>query len=310
MFDTKKVAAKIRELRIGGNMTQMELADSMGISVQAVSNWERGNSMPDISKLGELASLFHCSIDELLGESRNTQVLARILEEKDEELAAADIELEDMKEVAPLLKPNQMEHMLDACVKKQATISLEDIIPLAPFLSEKYLEELIEMTDDEGDFDSLIGLIPFLSGENVEKMAWKLFDQEAPNMDQVIAMAPFLSKKFLDQVVAGIDLEANFEDVMGLMPFISGSTMEKLARKALQKGEPGMDELLGMAPFLSRKFLGSLVNDILESGGEIDESEIAGLAPFLDKETLRKAADRMMKRGCFEGLASIAPFLK
>lgn len=310
MFDTKKVAAKIRELRIGSNMTQMELADSMGVSVQAVSNWERGNSMPDISKLGELASLFHCSIDELLGESRNTQVLARILEEKDEELAAADIELEDMKEVAPLLKPNQMEHMLDACVKKQATISLEDIIPLAPFLSEKYLGELVEMADGEGDFDNLIGLIPFLPTENVEKMAQKLLERETPDMDQVIAMAPFLSKEFLDQIIVGIDLEANFEDVMGLMPFISESAMEKLARKALQKGEPGMDELIGMAPFLSRKFLSSLVKDILEGGGEIDVSEIAGMAPFLDKETLRQAAEHMMKKGNFDGLASIAPFLK
>ena len=39
-------------------MTQMELADRMGISFQVVSNWERGNSMPDISKLPELAEIF------------------------------------------------------------------------------------------------------------------------------------------------------------------------------------------------------------------------------------------------------------
>lgn len=45
-------------------MTQMELADKLDISFQAVSNWERGNTMPDISKFPELAEIFHISVDE------------------------------------------------------------------------------------------------------------------------------------------------------------------------------------------------------------------------------------------------------
>lgn len=44
----QKVGRKIVELRKKNNMTQTELADKMNISFQAVSNWERGNSMPDI----------------------------------------------------------------------------------------------------------------------------------------------------------------------------------------------------------------------------------------------------------------------
>ena len=68
MFDMQKIGKKIVSLRKQKNMTQMELADRMGISFQAVSNWERGNSMPDISKLPELAEIFGVSLDELLGE--------------------------------------------------------------------------------------------------------------------------------------------------------------------------------------------------------------------------------------------------
>ena len=44
MFDTMKIAGKIRQARIDKNMTQMALADEMGVSYQAVSNWERGVS--------------------------------------------------------------------------------------------------------------------------------------------------------------------------------------------------------------------------------------------------------------------------
>ena len=53
MFDTVKIGRKIAELRKGKNLTQFELADAMGVSFQAVSNWERGNTNPDNSKLAE-----------------------------------------------------------------------------------------------------------------------------------------------------------------------------------------------------------------------------------------------------------------
>ncbi len=78
MFDTKEIGRKISEFRKVSNMTQMELADRLNISFQAVSNWERGNSMPDISKLPELAELFGISIDELLG--KKSELISNIIE--------------------------------------------------------------------------------------------------------------------------------------------------------------------------------------------------------------------------------------
>ena len=72
MFDMNKVAANIKAARTKQNMTQMNLADEMGVSYQAVSNWERGNSMPDISKLPELCKILQISFEELVGE-KNTE---------------------------------------------------------------------------------------------------------------------------------------------------------------------------------------------------------------------------------------------
>ena len=71
MFDMQKVGRSISENRKRQNMTQMELADRMNVSYQAVSNWERGNSMPDIAKLPELAEIFGITVDELLGTWNN-----------------------------------------------------------------------------------------------------------------------------------------------------------------------------------------------------------------------------------------------
>ena len=44
MFETVKVGRRIAQFRKKKNMTQFELADALGISFQAVSNWERGVS--------------------------------------------------------------------------------------------------------------------------------------------------------------------------------------------------------------------------------------------------------------------------
>ena len=66
------------------NMTQMNLADEMGVSYQAVSNWERGNSMPDISKLPELCKILNISFEELVGEeSQEVEITKRLMGNED-----------------------------------------------------------------------------------------------------------------------------------------------------------------------------------------------------------------------------------
>ena len=47
-------------------MTQAELAEKLGVSPQSVSNWERGESLPDVALLPDLAKVLHCSVDALL----------------------------------------------------------------------------------------------------------------------------------------------------------------------------------------------------------------------------------------------------
>ena len=100
MFDTMKVAKRIREARIGKNMTQMNLADAMGVSYQAVSNWERGNSMPDISKLEDLCAVLGISVTELLGmDQKETTAVEKYLKEE------APMTAEELADIAPMLPP-------------------------------------------------------------------------------------------------------------------------------------------------------------------------------------------------------------
>lgn len=57
---------KLTELRKKAGYSQEDLADKIGVSRQAVSKWERGESSPDTDNLIELATLYGVSLDELV----------------------------------------------------------------------------------------------------------------------------------------------------------------------------------------------------------------------------------------------------
>ena len=59
------IGNKIRELRKQRGITQEQLAESIGISFQAVSKWENNIALPDITLVPVLASYFGVSMDEL-----------------------------------------------------------------------------------------------------------------------------------------------------------------------------------------------------------------------------------------------------
>ena len=61
------IAATIKRLRREQDMTQEVMAEYLGLSPQAISRWETGQAMPDISLLPALANLFGVTTDELLG---------------------------------------------------------------------------------------------------------------------------------------------------------------------------------------------------------------------------------------------------
>ncbi len=70
MEDIKEIIAKnISELRAKSSMTQLELAEKLHYSDKAVSKWERGESVPEITTLVLLAKLFGVTLDYLVTEN-------------------------------------------------------------------------------------------------------------------------------------------------------------------------------------------------------------------------------------------------
>ena len=61
-----KIGNFISECRKKKKLTQEQLAEKMDVSVNAVSKWERGLNLPDISKMPELCNILEITINELL----------------------------------------------------------------------------------------------------------------------------------------------------------------------------------------------------------------------------------------------------
>ena len=68
-MDTQKVGKQIATLRKAKRLTQSELGERLGVSFQAVSKWERGETLPDITILPDLAKVLETTVDFILSGS-------------------------------------------------------------------------------------------------------------------------------------------------------------------------------------------------------------------------------------------------
>ena len=108
MFDINVISKRIKNARVQKNMTQMDLADAMGVSYQAVSNWERGNSLPDISKIEQLCKELDISFDVLLGsDSKEAVAVKKAINDVD------SLSTEEVSRIAPMIKPKNKQQIVN-----------------------------------------------------------------------------------------------------------------------------------------------------------------------------------------------------
>lgn len=212
MFDMQKIGKKIVSLRKQKNMTQMELADRMGISFQAVSNWERGNSMPDISKLPELAEIFEVSLDELLGE-KSSLVEAAVENRLEECVKSGDATEEEIKDVLPILKPDQIQNMA-------ANADAQTICAFLPFLDEDDVEELAREARENGK--EFAFYLPFMDDEVIAEWA----REDRKNGRNIAMYLPFMD----EDDVADMAKEAlqQGQNITGYLPFMDEDDVKDL----------------------------------------------------------------------------------
>lgn len=278
-FDMKRIGKNIASLRRDHNMTQMQLADEVGVSFQAVSNWERGNSMPDISKLPQLSELFSVSIDELLGDS--SPLVEKAAEGKlEEHLKTLEengiyITVQEAAEVGPILLPEQMDIVIDLVMSRSDLGEFEE--------DDDEDEEDFDDLDDEDEDDAsrekpfgMRDLLPFMSTEKVDQ----LLCQKVQARESLRDFLPFASERAIDEL-AKARLEAG-ESIDELSPFVSSELMDELALRFESQGK----SIRKLCAFVSEETIDQIILLRIKNKRSVKE-----LLPFASERLLDKLAD-------------------
>lgn len=325
MFDAVEIGRRISRLRKEKDMTQPALADVMGVSFQAVSNWERGSSMPDIGKLPELAQALGVSVDELLGGGRGGDLIRSVIDGSEESFVKNErITLSEAGEAAPFLKPKQVTRIVKVIEEEkeqsdstkdgennasagQDKIDLESLVSIAPFLDEDYLDELATRLAPTVGLKKLAALAPFVSEETLGKLATAAVENGG-TLGELANIAPFLDEDDMGKIAFSVVQKGGtLGELAAIAPFLDEDDMGRIAQETMQRGG-SLGELAAIAPFLDEDDLGKIALTCVEGGGSI--SQVAAIAPFLDEDALDKIVSVALKQGQKMGdVSALFPFL-
>lgn len=305
MFVMKKVGRKISELRKAKNMTQLELADKMNVSFQAVSNWERGNSMPDISKLPELAEILGTSIDVILG--AKSELIESAAEGKlDEYVSEKKVSVEELKEAAPLLKPDQMEKVVS---------SLDGIAERFENMRKKNAEAMSAAKEQIKAADEMVKTVQKQVEASLEDMKASQF-YESKNGETVVVVNgkrvyPETDENSSGNVAADSDgevsdgeVQADDDDISWLLPYLSDEDISEYADK-LYEAE-GIAAVINIADSIDEDMLGEIAKKEVQRNGM---AGIIPLAEYLDEDILGEIAMEEVKRNGIENIIPIAEYI-
>ena len=76
-MDKQKFGNLLVQLRKENNLTQQSFAELFHVSFQAVSKWENGESLPDISTLEQISKFYGISMNHLLNGEREEKIIEK-----------------------------------------------------------------------------------------------------------------------------------------------------------------------------------------------------------------------------------------
>lgn len=85
-FDKKKIGAKIAALRKDRNLTQEQLAEKVGITVQYLGTIERGKANTTLNRLDKIADVLGCSSNDLIFSTTPLDTVAANISDDDPEM--------------------------------------------------------------------------------------------------------------------------------------------------------------------------------------------------------------------------------
>ena len=320
MFAMKEVGKRITEGRRAKGMTQMALADALGISYQAVSSWENGRTMPDISKLPEISEILGISVDEILGKEAPA-VQAALTNDTETVLTP-----EDIAEAAPILPDERVEEMVEKQMEPDAVELDYDVVePLLNYLDEDTCGKIFHKLYENGEYAKMVKMLDYVEEDAVDEVflgmvadgkeeARKLLDHVSDDAANKAFQSCVrnewweMAKRMVDYVdedVIGAEMlslaQAGKLDQLPLFDYPNEDDIAKIAWEAYQKD--GVPAVKPMLDYISEDGIEKIAWDAYQKGG------VPAVKPMLDyisEDDIEKIAMDAAKR---HGIPAITPLL-
>lgn len=174
MLNLEKIGCKILTRRKELNLTQNELAESLFVTHQAVSKWEKGRSIPTIDLLYELTKILDISIDYLLDDTdikdddydslfRNLPreaVIKRFLD-------SPDLNTE-VDKIFYLLTKQERTYILELLVGGKISLQMQDFWHLLSSTERQYMLNVIVNGKYDYDLNSLSSSLSYAEQKQIE----------------------------------------------------------------------------------------------------------------------------------------------
>jgi len=268
-MNLQQIGRKISSLRKERDMTQNELADKAGVSYQAVSSWERGLTMPDISKLPGISQILGVTIDDLLDNDKEVELIKDVLNQNTAVYAEEkELYIDEVAEVAPVLRPSQVDDLVQHVEVEQEGFDMDSLANIAPFVSKEVLGQLVERIEATWDIGALRRLAPFLDTACLDELAMRI--EQVDGIAALRHIAPFVSKSVLLQLAQKAVDKGDIHDLRVIAPFLDSVYLDELAMR-LERVD-GLGALKGIAPFVSKHVLDQLVLKAIGGGDKGSEN--------------------------------------
>jgi transcriptional regulator with XRE-family HTH domain len=212
-----------------------DLADALSVSHQAVSKWERGESLPDVATLVPLATVLGISVDELLRGAVGT------VPEMEAPVPSAPLpqvtrRFERARQFLGWSAPPPQDPLHPSLSGPDPGLRLgppavTDVVGLAPFLPSSALSDLIEETTAPWTWEDVLGVAPFLEEPLLVRLLGRV-NPDCPPVSVIAALAPFLPGDVLEELMGNADPTGwDWPALKQLAPFLDPETMAQMVSR-------------------------------------------------------------------------------
>ena len=202
-MDITRIGKFLKTARKNKHLTQGYVAAQLGVSPQAVSKWERGENLPDIAFLPDIAQIYGIDVNEIFiaGQiSLKQNTFEDDLKKLQARIDSIIVNLFDVQnydtlidEIMPYTNRIQRGRILHMMLDHKGYDGLESIIP---YMNNTMKTEMLSRLLDEAAYEVIEDMIPIFTRKQRDMIATH-FIEHPPASEVIENFIPFLDMKNL-----------------------------------------------------------------------------------------------------------------